>query len=124
MLVHDVLHDVQSDACAGLVVLRLEERIEDPLAVFLANPYAVIGHLDAEVRSVGLHLAGQSHIVLGVFVRIRQQVADDLRHRLPVDDGREVLVGIGYRKPFAALFEGGGEALADRLHQVVDILWG
>ena len=74
--------------------------------------------------AIGLHDTRQPHVVLRVFVGIGQQVAHHLGDGLLVDDGREVLVGIFHREPFAALFEGGGEAHADILYQFVDILRG
>ena len=122
--IHDVLHDVQTDARAGLVVLRLVERLEDAPLVCFGDAHAVVGHLYAEVLPVRLGQTGQSHVVLRVFIGVRQQVADDLGHRLPIDHRREVLVGIGHGELLPALLEGGGEAHADILYQFVYVLRG
>ena len=121
--VYDVLNDVKTNACAGFVVLCLEEGFEDTFTVFLTDAYAIVGNGDAEMFAVGLHLTTQPHIVLGVFVSIRKQVAHNLGYRFLVDNGGKVLVDSIYSEPFATLFEGGGEACADRQNQVMDILW-
>ena len=131
VLVHDVLHDVQADARAWLMVgahphliLHLEEGFKDTLEVFFQDADTVVAHGDTEVFSVGLYYTGELHLVLRVFIGVGQQVADHLRHAFLVDDGGKTLVGIFYRELLAALFEGGGKPFTDALHQRVDVLRG
>ena len=122
MQIDDILHDVQADTGARLVVHRLEERLEDTLAVFLANADAIVADHDAEVHPVRLRPATEPHVVPRVFIGIRQQVADHLRHGFLVDDGREVLVWTVHRKPFAALLESRCKAFAHTLYKFMDVV--
>ena len=59
---------------------------------------------------------------LGVLIGIGEEVADNLGDGLAVDDGGEVLVGVGHGEVLATILEGGCEALADGLDQLVDVL--
>ena len=93
MQIDNVFYDVESDACAWLVSLGLEERLEDALLILFLNTDSVIGNNYLEMVFVGTCMAGQTHLVGGVFIGICQKVTNHLRHRLAVDDGRKLFVG-------------------------------
>ena len=118
VLVDDGLHDGKADAGAGLVVASLIERIEDFLAVFLADACPVVGDADAERLTVGSHRAGEPNLVVRVLGSIGHKVADDLGDAFLVDHRREVVGRIVDMERDVALLQGGLEALGDGLHEV------
>ena len=124
VLVDNVLDDIEADARAGLIVLCLKEGLEDAFEVVVADAHAIVGHGDAEMLTVGLYVAGEAHFIFGVFAGIGEQVAHYLGDGLAVDDGGEVLVGVGHGEMLAAILEGGCEAHAHILYQLVDVLGG
>ena len=63
-------------------------------------------------------------MIFGVFISIGKQVADGLNDSLFVDNGSEVLIGIDDSELFTILLEGGCKTLANRHHQLVDIVRG
>ena len=121
VLIYYVLHYAQAYACAGLVVGRLVEGLEDALVVVGVNAYAVVGHLDGKVGVVGHDLAREAYAVARIFAGVGQQVAHHLGYRLAVDDGSEVAVGIIDPEGDAALGEGWLEAFAHRAQHVADV---
>ena len=89
----NALDDSEADACAGFVFVGLVEGTEDLLLVFFRNAGTVIADSDGPRRIVGLYTTYQSDIVLCVFERIAQQIADELGDGFAVETGRKVVVG-------------------------------
>ena len=118
---HQVLHDVQSDARARLVVLRLVEGREDFLLLVGSDSIAIIRHHDAEMLIVS-HVAAQAHVVLRVFVGIRHQVADYFGYRFLVDDGSEIVLRIIHLQLGAVLPQGWLKSLHHGSYQLRDVL--
>ena len=52
VLIDDILHYVQSYASTRLITLGLEERLEDALAILLADTHTIIAHADAELLAI------------------------------------------------------------------------
>ena len=121
MSLHQVLHDVQTDARARLVVLRLIEGREDFLLLIGSDAIAIIRHHDAEMLTV-CHVAAQAHVVLRVFVGIRHQVADYLGYRLLVDDGSEIVLRIIHLQLGSVLPQGWLKPLHHGGYQLRDVL--
>ena len=123
MQIYDMLHYVETDTSAWLVVLSLEERFEDTLAVFLTYAHAVVADDETEMFLVGLNDTAYRDVLLTVFIGVGEQVADHLGDGLSINDGREVLIRIIHLELSAVLQEGGLETFADGMEQLVDIAW-
>ena len=124
MQIDDILHNVQADTRARFVVHRLEEWFEDTLAVLLADTDTIVADHNTEVFPVRLYPTAEPHVVLRVFVGIRQQITDHLRDGFLVDDCRKVLVWTIHSESFASLLEGRYEALTHAFYQLMDVLRG
>ena len=122
MLVDDVAHYRQTDTRTGLVIGSLIERLEDALAILLDDADAIVLHLNAEVTCTCLLETAHTDAALRVLVGIAQQVAHHLGQSLSIDDGRKVLVRIIDGKLSPALLECRGEAFADVVHQLADVV--